>query len=123
MKSLLICRVAFHFSQFAYVDEANGEFENPAMPLENSRWEKRWWSKDTLLVFGEHMLGLDLKQMIPVFEQVKHGLIKTLNQIANAPCSDDFAKKIKPQLVYLWHHPFDLDGYGESPTQRFSPKI
>jgi len=107
----------------AYVDEAKDEFENPAMQLENSRWEKHWWSNDTLLVFGEHMLGLNANQMMPIFEHIEHGLTKTLGQIANASCSNDFANKIKPRLSYLWQHPFDLEDYGEIPKQRPSPKI
>jgi len=106
-----------------YIDEHSGEFENPAMPLENYRWEKRWWSKDELIVFGDHMLGLSLSQMEPIFEDVENGLQRTIKQMEIAPSSPDFDNKIKNKLIYIWSHPFSLEGYGEAKIKKFFPTM
>jgi len=105
-----------------YVDEARGEFENPGMPLENSRWEKRWWNKDTLLSFGEQTLGLNHAEIAPIFDQIESGLNHTLEQMHRTESSMEFVSFVKPRLDRIWTHPFDLEGYGDIPTKRIKPK-
>jgi len=104
-----------------YIDEPSGEFENPAMPLENYRWEKRWWGKGELIIFGEHMLGLSHSQMEPIFEDVENGLQRTIKQMETASSSPDFENKIKNKLTHIWSHPFSLEGYGETKIKKLFP--
>ncbi|AWB32505.1 type II toxin-antitoxin system HipA family toxin [Orrella marina] len=93
-------------STCAYVDYGKGEFENPALTLDNERWEKHWWSLDALFQFGRYALELDEADMESVVGAIGKGLTDTVYEMQKAAKSPSFRDLIMPKMVEQWLNPF-----------------
>lgn len=102
----------------AYVDQEAGEFENPAMALDNARWEKHWWSKESLTEFGRAMFDLPTNGIARVFSRIELGLADTIREMSLAPKSEVFESEVMPKMVDLWREPFSSGKLGEMPANR-----
>jgi len=100
----------------AYVKADQGEFENPALALDNERSERHWWNRDRLMEFGRDYLLLDRDDMESIFMEIESGLGETAREMCEAKTSEAFSQIVRPKMLKFWTRPFDLPGWGDYPV-------
>lgn len=94
----------------AYVNKSAGEFENPALCLDNERFSKAWWGDDVLSDFARDILFLDKKTVTRIFINVQDGLHAAADEMLQADCSPEF-EPVRRCMVDDW-----LSAYTRKPS-------